>query len=275
MKNQQLLITFFALFSLSWAQNCWKNITCSGPTEPAFEGPWQSNIYAPASRTVKPVSYFNLTHPAQTTSYNSQASLSGNGSTLVFDFGKEVGGLATIKYSATGAGALGLAFTEGKNWIGQWSDSSNGEFVGPDGAIYGNFTGAGSGTYTMPDRSLRGGFRYLTLFLVTNGTTSVQISDIELEIGFAPTWSNLQAYQGYFHSSDEELNKIWYSGAYTLQTNSVPVNTGRQVPFLHVGWANNATLGPGETIIVDGAKRDRAVWPGGKSYVFEIGGHSR
>jgi hypothetical protein len=28
------------------------------------------------------------------------------------------------------------------------------------------------------------------------------------------------------------------------------------------GWANNGTLGPGETIIVDGAKRDRAVWPG-------------
>jgi hypothetical protein len=25
---------------------------------------------------------------------------------------------------------------------------------------------------------------------------------------------------------------------------------------------NNGTLGPGDTIIVDGAKRDRAVWPG-------------
>lgn len=34
------------------------------------------------------------------------------------------------------------------------------------------------------------------------------------------------------------------------------------MPFLTTGWANNATLGPGDTIIVDGAKRDRAVWPG-------------
>jgi hypothetical protein len=42
----------------------------------------------------------------------------------------------------------------------------------------------------------------------------------------------------------------------------VPVNTGRQVPFLSIGRANNGTLGPGNTIIVDGAKRDRAVWPG-------------
>jgi len=34
------------------------------------------------------------------------------------------------------------------------------------------------------------------------------------------------------------------------------------VPTLSYGWANNATMGPGDTIIVDGAKRDRAVWPG-------------
>jgi hypothetical protein len=114
----------------------------------------------------------------------------------------------------------------------------------------------------MPDLRLRGGFRYLTLFLITNGTISVDINDITLEIGFQPTWANLQAYQGYFHSNDDTLNKIWYSGAYTLQTNAVPVNYGRQVPFVVDGWANNGTLGPGDTIIVDGAKRDRAVWPG-------------
>jgi hypothetical protein len=34
------------------------------------------------------------------------------------------------------------------------------------------------------------------------------------------------------------------------------------VPTLVNGWANNGTLEPGNTIIVDGAKRDRAVWPG-------------
>jgi hypothetical protein len=85
--------------------------------------------------------------------------------------------------------------------------------------------------------------------LISNGTTTVQISDISLEIGFQPTWSNLRAYQGYFHSNDELLNRIWYAGAYTLQTNSVPVNTGRQVPFVVNGWANNGTLGPGGKLI--------------------------
>lgn len=96
----------------------------------------------------------------------------------------------------------------------------------PDGAIYALLT-HGSGNYVMPDEVMRGGFRYLTLFLVGNGT--VTVSNIDLELSFQPTWSNLRAYQGYFYSSDDELNKIWYSGAYTLQTNAVPayVNSSR------------------------------------------------
>jgi hypothetical protein len=167
-----------------------------------------------------------------------------------------------LSYSSSGSGSLGLAFTEASTWIGEWSDASNGKFAGRDGALYANFSRAGNGTYVMPDKVMRGGFRYMTVFLITDTATTVSISDIELEISFQPTWSNLRAYQGYFHSDDELLNRIWYAGAYTLQTNSVPVNTGRWVPMLANGWANNGTLGPGDTIIVDGAKRDRAVWPG-------------
>jgi hypothetical protein len=180
----------------------------------------------------------------------------------------EVGGLASLEYSTTGLGAIGIAFTEAKNWIGEWSDSSNGEFEGPDGAIYANVTAAGKGTYVMPDLRLRGGFRYMTLFLITNTTTKVEIQDISLELDFQPTWSNLRAYQGYFHSNDQLLNRIWYSGAYTVQSNSVPVDTGRQFPFVIDGWANDGDLGPGDTIIVDGAKRDREVWPGG-NYILK------
>lgn len=242
---------------------CWRNTTCSTITEAAFSGVWDENIFAPESRLVSPDSILSASDGEIISSWNGSATLASNGSQLVFDFGKEVGGLVHLTFTVSGnnSGAVGLAFTEAKNWIGEWSDSSNGEFVGPDGAIYANFTGPGEIEYVMPDEGLRGGFRYLTLFLVANAA-SVDLSSIELEIGFQPTWSNLKAYQGYFHSSDSLLNSIWYSGAYTLQTNAVPVNFGRWVPFLHTGWANNGTLGPGDTIIVDGAKRDRAVWPG-------------
>ncbi|THY97771.1 Six-hairpin glycosidase [Aureobasidium pullulans] len=247
------------------AQLCWENLTCTGPLDAAFPGEWSTNIFAPSSRTVAPTSILSLANTSVISAWPGSAHIAGNGSALVFDFGKEVGGLATITYTAQGSGALGLAFSEANNYIGLWSDSSNGKFApgGGDGAIYDNFTTAGNHTYTMDKAHLRGGFRYLTLFLITNETSSaIDINTISLEIGFQPTWSNLQAYQGYFHSSDDDLNKIWYSGAYTLQTNAVPVDTGRWVPTLAVGWANNGSLSNGTTVIVDGAKRDRAVWPG-------------
>jgi hypothetical protein len=150
--------------------------------------------------------------------YLGNVELSGNGSLAVLDYGIEVGGIVHLKWSSNAIGQLGLAFTEGKNWIGRTSDNSHSGL--PDGAIYANLT-HGSSTYVMPDEVMRGGFRYMTLFLV--GDAAVKISDIELELSFQPTWSNLRAYQGYFYSSDDELNKIWYSGAYTLQTDAVPV----------------------------------------------------
>lgn len=264
---RSILVNLIALSALfigrSNANSCWKNMTCTGPEEEAFPGDWSTGIYAPNSRTVSPASTFKLNDRDHKSDYGT-VKLFGNGSTTVYDFGKEVGGLVTLEFTSAGnaSGAVGLAFTEALNWIGQWSDSSNGRFQGPDGALYADFSGPGTHAYTMPDPKLRGGFRYLTCFLITSGNVTVDMNSVELNIAFQPTWPNLRAYQGYFHSSDGELNKIWYSGAYTLQTNAVPVDTGRWVPMVSNGWANNGTLGPGNSIIVDGAKRDRAVWPG-------------
>jgi hypothetical protein len=258
---------FFFFASTALAQTCWKNTTCTGPIDTAFPGSWESNIYAPASRIVSPKSIISIQNGQVLSSYSGAQTISGNGTNLVLDFGIEVGGLVTLNYTTTGAGQIGLAFTEGKNWIGEWSDGSNGDFT-PDGAIYSNFTSAGNYGYTQPDIKLRGGFRYLTLFLITNGTTKVTFQDITLDIGFSPTWSNLRAYQGYFYSNDDTLNKIWYSGAYTLQTNAVPVDYGRTIGVKNT-WENAGVLGPGDSIIVDGAKRDRAVWPGNPLHIIQ------
>ncbi|KAJ5408530.1 hypothetical protein N7509_002413 [Penicillium cosmopolitanum] len=257
-----LLLSLYSIAHASNAQSCWRDVSCSGPTESAFSGVWDKNIYAPLSRTVRPASILSdlKTNVIADSAHPATAKFHGNGSLVVFDFGKEVGGIVHLQYTSSGSGALGLAFTEGKNWIGEWSDSSNARYH--DGALYANFSSAGSHSYAMPDKYLRGGFRYLTLFLITEDSATVQLKDVSLELAFQPTWSNLRAYQGYFHCSDELLNRIWYSGAYTLQTNEVPVTTGRLNSGVTSGWLNNGTLGPGDTIIVDGAKRDRAVWPG-------------
>ena len=271
--TRSLALGFFAIYLVgihltSAAASCWKNTPCSPITETAFPGPWESNIFAPSSRTVRPRSLISPTTGDLISLYNGTARLDADDPMVVLDFGIEVGGLVSLEYTVSGtgssSGSVGLAFTEAKDWIGRRSsDSSNGRFRSPDGAVYSTFSGPGHVVYTMPDAQLRGGFRYITLFMTSEAdTVAVNLSDVSLAIGFQPTWRNLRAYQGYFHSSDEQLNRIWYSGAYTLQTNAVPPDTGRWVPMLSAGWANNGTLGPGDTILVDGAKRDRAVWPG-------------
>ncbi|KAI1777053.1 glycoside hydrolase family 78 protein [Hypoxylon cercidicola] len=219
-------------------------------------------MFAPSSRIVTPKAVSDL--ETGRGSLLESVSLTSTQSGIYYDFGLEVGGVVTIQFSVSstdGEGALGIAFTEAKDWIGPVSDSSSGIYERKDGALYANFSSTGDNTYVMPDEQLRGGFRYMTLFLV-GASSSVTINNVSLELSFQPTWSNLRAYQGYFHSNDDLLNKIWYSGAYTIQTNALHPSTGRAWPGPDSQWLNNGDIGPGNTINTDGAKRDRTVWPG-------------
>ncbi|RDL31078.1 Bacterial alpha-L-rhamnosidase protein [Venustampulla echinocandica] len=259
------LVTLVAILSqrstMVTAAGCWRNTACNGPSTPAFSGSWDKYNYSPSSRTVTP-KRVRSSSEITFADFHGPASLTGNGSSLIFDFGFEVGGIVTVTYAARGSGSLGLAFSEASNWTGQWSDSSSGSYV-PDGAIFANITATSEANYTMPDAKLRGGFRYLTLFTESNGQIEVDITDITLEIAYQPSWSNLRAYQGYFYSNDDLLNKIWYAGAYTLQTNAIPPATGREI--VGGGWQNDRNLNDGTTdptIYVDGSKRDRTVWAG-------------
>lgn len=205
------------------AQSCWRNTPCSNIQEASFPGEWDDNIFAPASRTVYPSAVFEGSGGNQIDAPLDALRLDGAQASVIVDFGLEVGGIVTLDYTVTslaGSNAIGLAFTEARDFVGTNSDSTTGNIARPDGAIYANFSQTGNFTYVMPDQQLRGGFRYLTLFLQP-GSASVEIRGISLEIAFQPTWSNLRAYQGYFHSNDELLNRIWYSGAYTLQTDAV------------------------------------------------------
>ncbi|RYP73883.1 hypothetical protein DL771_003325 [Monosporascus sp. 5C6A] len=103
-------------------------------------------------------------------------SLRANNSSWIFDLGVEIRGVIYVNYTLSGSPAtLGLALTDSKIWIGQRSENSNG--------------------VTDPDL-----IHYRILLRDTVG--------VELEISFQPTWSDLKAYQGYFHSDDEIPNKI-------------------------------------------------------------------
>lgn len=224
--------------------------------------PWDAYNFAPASRTVTPKSVYRTTGTvlhAKDVLRSRPASLVGSGASITLDFGEEVGGLVSVHFaSSTDTGQqLGLAFTESSQYVGTSSDASNGG-GGADGAIHADATA--DSTWTMPQDKLRGGFRYLTLF--TDGTGTIAIDDVSLTISFTPSMTDLRDYDNYFYSSDPLLNRIWYAGAYTVQTNTIAPTTGRVWGPPATGWDNSGTVGVGSEVLVDGAKRDRTVWPG-------------
>jgi hypothetical protein len=223
-------------------------------------------ILAPATRTLAPVAIQStagtVTSPRNVLS-GASTRISGTHSYVVLDFGKEVGGLVTLTFAgASGSGQqVGLAFTESSLYVGPVSDLSSGAAfsgTGTDGAIYAMVNGAG--TYTMPTDKLRGGFRYLTVFM--NSTGWVDLNGVSLNFTGAAGMANPQAYPNYFYSNDALLNRVWYAGAYTVQMDTIAPDQGRVWGPPASGWENNGVIGVGASDLVDGAKRDRSVWPG-------------
>ncbi|CCM05942.1 uncharacterized protein FIBRA_08181 [Fibroporia radiculosa] len=245
-----------------------KSALCSAPS-----GPWDPFNLAPESRTV----YALAIHGVNGTVLDASnlvgekggcAILAGDGSYVTLDFGYEVGGLISLNVDETSeASSLALSFTESPLYISPLtSDDSAAQSANMsyDGVLY-LPTPLKIAYWTMPPARLRGGFRYLTI--VSKSVSSVTVSNVSLAITFSPHVEDLRDYMGYFYTEDptyfdaDFLTKLWYSGAYTVQAATVAVDTGRQDPPVQSpGWANNATAGIAGPIIVDGAKRGRAVW---------------
>jgi len=87
-----------------------------------------------------------------------------------------------------------------------------------------------------------GGFRFFLLTLTTPGT--IAISGVRVD--FQAYQATPADYRGWFLSSDDQLNRMWYAGAYTLQLNLKPAGLN----------------GLADMRIYDGAKRDRSIWTG-------------
>ncbi|CRK21830.1 hypothetical protein BN1708_017904, partial [Verticillium longisporum] len=118
---------------------------------------------------------------------------------------------------------------------------------------------AGTTAYKMPTERFRGGFKYVTIVAYE----AVTISDIVCHLGYSPSQQDPSKYDGYFWApQDDTLVRAWYAGVFTAQTNIGPPFTSRFLPQVKDGWAYNASLGVEGPMMLDGAKRDRAVWPG-------------
>ncbi|KAJ8129754.1 hypothetical protein O1611_g3879 [Lasiodiplodia mahajangana] len=90
----------------------------------------------------------------------------------------------------------------------------------------------------------------------------MDISNVAVYWTTSPEMANPAAYTGYFHSDNEKLNRVWYAGAYTNQICSVDPTTGVALGAPFAGWFYNYTISNGTSVLVDGGKRDRVVWPG-------------
>ena len=230
--------------------------------------PWSQYMLSPSSRTLAPVAIFKTVGTVQNPNNlltGNTAMMSGRGSHVVLDFGKEVGGFVSLDFPAAGSSgeSVGLAFTESSEYVGPISDGSNaglnvGASSSTDGAIYASVNSTTGTSYTMPAASLRGGFRYLTLFMNSDGW--VHLANIRLRFTPAPSMTDPSAYPNYFYSNDDLLNKLWYAGAYTVQTNTIAPDQGRKL--LTIGWDNTAVVSGGSSVLTDAAKRDRTVWSG-------------
>jgi hypothetical protein len=218
------------------------------PTWPANPN-WQALVPAPTSDNVRASSIIRTSG-----SVTNAAGLAGQGTgstvltttsasspaTVILDFGKEVGGTPFANVSAWRA-------TTGSSVTLRIATSEALPYLTASGGVYNNDNGSpvtfsvnGARTYTG---ALRGGFRFAAVQLTTPGSVTLTGAGVN----FKAYRATADRYQGYFISSDDQLNRMWYAGAYTAQMDMVPTGVAScfNVP-----------------VIFDGAKRDRAIWSG-------------
>jgi hypothetical protein len=244
----------YALLGLSLAARAVAGGSSAAPVDSPYN-------LSPKSRTLAPVAIWRSSGttvaPAAEAAGGASAvlplTLKGQGAYAVLDFGKEVAGITTLKYGGVAKGSVGLAYSESNFFaacpsgpcdkghvsgggcacqFGATNQSGAGDHSngggGPDLTLTAGPASPG-GSFTPPVAQLRGGFRYLNLFL-ESGATEVEIASVSVHFIAAPTaGADPSVYRNYFNSSDELLNRIWYGCAYTTQLCSIDPAHGRQV----------------------------------------------
>jgi hypothetical protein len=265
----------------------------SDPNYVPEPGDWQPYVLAPRGHQVRPVSAsadprggsVQGDPDAVVTGQQSVRLVSTGDRTtsplLIVDFGREVGGKIQVAIAGHSSPApqLHVCLSESRQFMALQSGDNNGEAAYAPGCDTANIWVGYPGfayTYdadshllsldapTASDSQLRGGFRYATFFL--DGAGSVDLGAVSLQFGAAPKQTDPAAYPGWFLSSDDTLNKIWYAGAYTVQMDTWLSDTAKSWPY-NPGEADHAdaqvpNADPHQEVIFDGAKRDRIVWQG-------------
>ncbi|OLP57902.1 hypothetical protein BJF93_13760 [Xaviernesmea oryzae] len=149
----------------------------------------------------------------------------GSKVTVVLDYGRNVGGIPFFDVGAvTGSVDMKAAYAETNRYL-----SENGDGAAPPAQSLG--TGEGDprryDVYTVTKPGLitnydnQGGERYQQLTFTGSGSITLN----RVGIKYIADRTQPVDYGGYFSSSDDVLNRIWYAGAYTAQLGSVPARS--------------------------------------------------
>jgi hypothetical protein len=216
--------------------------------------PYSQYILTPRSRTIIPVSVYNVNGTVDNVgalTSSGVATFQGP-SAVTYDFGKNIAGIVSFNVSSVeGYGQyIGISFTESSLWINSEGCDATAD-SGIDEALW--FQVSAGGSYRASKEHQRGGFRYLNVY--HNSTGSVGVKNLSIYFTAVPQLaeSSLGAYTGYFHCSDDQLNRVWYAGAYTNELCTIDPTAGNALIYFRVinsttkvekplAWYHNFTI---------------------------------
>lgn len=164
--------------------------------------------------------------------------------TLTVDLGVNTGGVVEVGVLRSDGTPFRIGYSEGRRFLRAAGD------IQPKGNLPTTFgidddpdnrndvfrPTAGTTALTLQSPAVRGAQRWL--HLQVEGEGSVTLDFVRVAVTHARP-----DYDGWFHSSDDVLNRVWFASAYTNNVATVR-DVNRRTPFVYV----------------DGAKRDRLIW---------------
>lgn len=195
---------------------------------PSVTGGWRQYVLGPSQPDVRPVAVVSTSGGVT----GAQGLAGGSGAatlamtpggpepTIVLDYGKDVSGVPYFNVAAaSGSPALRASYSEGLQYIGPNGDGAASQ--SDSGSRTRADTLQVSGPGTVSTGLIQGGERYQEIALTTPGTVQISAAGIR----FSAYRATPSDYRGWFRSSSDELNRIWYQGAYTTQLDQLPANT--------------------------------------------------
>lgn len=218
---------------------------------PRTSSDWRQYVQAPKRSDVCPVSVVSTTGSVEgarnllcggTGSTTLTYTVGGEAPTILLDYGQETGGQPYFTVSTkSGSPTLKAAYSEGLEYMSPSGDGAA-PWADGDSSRFDTYQVSGPGTIT--NRAAQGGERYEQITLSDPGRVTLS----KVGIKYIADRTQASGYQGHFLSSSDELNKIWYAGAYTLQTDLVPANS------LPGSWSiQDGVLSAGGSRVNDGA----------------------